>query len=51
MVGAIEESLCIEIGAGRATQVEWLLPDLMQLAVLQFFGEGEGATEADSGPE
>ncbi len=47
MVGAIEESLCIEIGAGRAGQVEWLLPDLMQLAVLQFFGEGEGPTGTD----
>jgi AcrR family transcriptional regulator len=45
MVGAIEESLCIEIAAGRAAQVEWLLPDLMHLAVLQFFGEDEAGTE------
>lgn len=41
MVGAIEESLCVEIAAGRAAQVEWLLPDLMHLALLQFFGESE----------
>lgn len=46
MVGAIEESLCIEIAAGRAAQVQWLLPDLMQLAVLQFFGESEARKES-----
>lgn len=45
MVGAIEESLCIELAAGRAAQVEWLLPDLMQLAVLQFFGESAAGSE------
>jgi AcrR family transcriptional regulator len=39
IVGAIEESLCIEIAAGRAEQVERLLPDLTRLAFLQFFGE------------
>jgi AcrR family transcriptional regulator len=39
MVGAIEESLCIELAAGRGAQVEWLLPDLMHLAMLQLFGE------------
>jgi hypothetical protein len=49
MVGAIEESLCIEIAAGRAAQVEWLLPDLMHLAVLQFFGEDEAAAEPGPG--
>lgn len=48
MVGAIEESLCIEIAAGRAAQVERLLPDLMHLAVLQFFGEEEA--DSQSGP-
>jgi AcrR family transcriptional regulator len=41
MVGAIEESLSIEIAGGRAAQVEWLLPDLTRLAALQFFGEDE----------
>lgn len=40
MVGAIEESLSIEIASGRAAEVEWLLPDLTRLATLQFFGEG-----------
>ncbi len=39
MAGAIEESLCIEIAAGRAAEVERLLPDLTRLAFLQFFGE------------
>ena len=48
MVGAIEESLCIEIGAGRAAEVERLLPDLTQLAFLQFFGEA-GPTETAAG--
>jgi AcrR family transcriptional regulator len=38
MAGAIEESLCIEIAAGRAAEVERLLPDLTRLAFLQFFG-------------
>lgn len=41
MAGAIEESLCIEIAAGRATEAERLLPDLTRLAFLQFFGEAE----------
>jgi AcrR family transcriptional regulator len=40
IVGAIEESLCIEIGKGTADGVvERLLPDLMHLAILQLFGE------------
>ena len=41
VVGAIEESLCIEIAAGRAAEVERLLPDLTRLAFLQLFGEEE----------
>jgi AcrR family transcriptional regulator len=39
VVGAIEESLCIEIAAGRAEQAERLLGDLTRLAFLQLFGE------------
>jgi AcrR family transcriptional regulator len=39
IVGAIEESLCIEIAAGRAAEVERLLGDLTRLAFLQLFGE------------
>lgn len=46
MVGAIEESLCVEIAAGRAAEVERLHPDLTRLAVLQFFGEAEGLSPA-----
>lgn len=48
MVGAIEESLCLEIGAGRATEVERLLPDLCHLVVLNFFGEDEAWLELRS---
>jgi AcrR family transcriptional regulator len=39
VVGAIEESLCIEIAAGRAERAERLLGDLTRLAFLQLFGE------------
>ena len=39
IVGAIEESLGIEIAAGRAAEVERLLPGLTRLAFLQLFGE------------
>ncbi len=39
VVGAIEESLCIEIAAGRAGEAERLLEDLTRLAFLQLFGE------------
>jgi AcrR family transcriptional regulator len=39
MAGAIEESLCVEIAAGRAAQAERLLGGLTRLAFLQFFGE------------
>jgi AcrR family transcriptional regulator len=41
VAGAVEESLCTEIGAGRAATVERLLPDLAHLAVLNYFGEDE----------
>jgi AcrR family transcriptional regulator len=39
VAGAIEESLSIEVAAGRAAEVELLLPDLTHLAFLQLFGE------------
>jgi AcrR family transcriptional regulator len=39
IAGAIEESIAIELAAGRAEQVERLLPDLTHLAFLQLFGE------------
>lgn len=39
VAGAIEESLCIEIAAGRAEGVQLLLDDLTRLAFLQLFGE------------
>jgi AcrR family transcriptional regulator len=39
IVGAIEESLCIEIAAGRAAEAERLQDDLTRLAFLQLFGE------------
>jgi AcrR family transcriptional regulator len=45
VVGAVEESICVEIGAGRAAKVERLLPDLCHLAVLQYFGEDEAWLE------
>jgi len=41
IAGAIEESLSIELAAGRAAEVERLLPDLTHLAFLQLFGEEE----------
>jgi len=43
VVGAIEESLSIEIAAGRAAEAERLLDDLTRLAFLQLFGEEKGA--------
>jgi AcrR family transcriptional regulator len=49
MVGAIEESLGLEIGAGRASEVERLLPDLSHLVVLNYFGEDEAWLELRSG--
>lgn len=48
IVGAVEESICVEIGAGRAAKVERLLPDLCHLAVLQYFGEDEAWLELGS---
>lgn len=42
MAGAIEEAVCIELAAGRAAEVEQLLPDLTRLAFLQLFGEERG---------
>lgn len=49
MVGAIEESIALEIGAGRAAEAERLLPDLSHLVVLNFFGEDEAWLELRSG--
>jgi AcrR family transcriptional regulator len=49
MVGAIEESIGLEIGAGRAADVERLLPDLSHLVVLNYFGEDEAWLELRSG--
>lgn len=39
VAGAIEESLCIELAAGRADGAQLLLNDLTRLAFLQLFGE------------
>jgi AcrR family transcriptional regulator len=41
IAGAIEESLSIELAAGRAAEAERLLPGLTRLAFLQLFGEEE----------
>ena len=46
VVGAIEETLCLEIATGRAAEVERLLPDLTRLAFLQLFGEDDSAGTA-----
>lgn len=48
MVGAIEESIALEIGSGRAAEVERLLPDLAHLVVLNYFGEDEAWLELRS---
>jgi AcrR family transcriptional regulator len=48
MVGAIEESIGLEIGAGRAAEVGRLLPDLSHLVVLNYFGEDEAWLELRS---
>jgi AcrR family transcriptional regulator len=48
MVGAIEESIALEIGAGRAAEIERLLPDLSHLVVLNYFGEDEAWLELRS---
>jgi AcrR family transcriptional regulator len=39
IAGAIEESLSIEVAAGRSDGVQLLLPSLTHLAFLQLFGE------------
>lgn len=39
VAGAIEESLCLELAAGRAEGAQLLLNDLSRLAFLQLFGE------------
>lgn len=49
MVGAIEESISLEIGAGRVGEIERLLPDLSHLVVLNYFGEDEAWLELGSG--
>jgi AcrR family transcriptional regulator len=49
MVGAIEESICLEIGAGRAAEAELLLPDLAHLVVLNYFGEDQAWLQLGSG--
>jgi AcrR family transcriptional regulator len=48
VVGAVEESLATEIGAGRTATVERLLPDLAHLVVLNYFGEDEAWLELRS---
>ena len=48
VVGAVEEAIATEIGAGRAATVERLLPDLAHLAVLNYFGEDEAWLELGS---
>ena len=48
VVGAIEEAICVEIGAGRTATVERLLPDLCHLAVLSYFGEDQAWLELGS---
>jgi AcrR family transcriptional regulator len=48
VVGAIEEAICVEIGAGRTATVERLLPDLAHLTVLNYFGEDEAWLELGS---
>lgn len=48
MVGAVEESIALEIGSGRADEVERLLPDLAHLIVLNYFGEDEAWLELRS---
>jgi len=48
VVGAVEEAICGEIGAGRTATVERLLPDLTHLAVLNYFGEDEAWLELGS---
>lgn len=46
VIGAIEETLCLEIATGRAAAAERLLSDLTHLAFLQLFGEDDSAESA-----
>jgi AcrR family transcriptional regulator len=48
VVGAVEEAICVEIGAGRTAKVECLLPGLTHLAVLNYFGEDQAWLELGS---
>jgi AcrR family transcriptional regulator len=48
MAGAIEESIALELGAGRGGEVRRLLPDLSHLVVLNYFGEDEAWLELRS---
>jgi hypothetical protein len=48
MIGAIAEAIALEIGAGRAAEVERLLPDLCHFVVLNYFGEDEAWLELRS---
>lgn len=48
MAGAIEETVCMELAAGRAAEVERLLPDLAHLVALNYFGEDEAWFELGS---
>jgi AcrR family transcriptional regulator len=48
MAGAIEESISLEIGAGRAAEAERLLPELCHFVVLNYFGEDEAWLELRS---
>jgi len=50
VVGAIEEAIVTQIGAGRTATVERLFPDLAHLAVLNYFGEDEAWLELSSSP-
>lgn len=49
VAGAIEETVCIELAAGRGAAVERLLPDLARLAFLQLFGEDDSLGEISPG--
>lgn len=49
VVGAIEEAICREIGAGRSAKLERLLPDLTHLAILNYFGEDQAWLELGAG--
>lgn len=48
VLGAIEESLRLELLAGRGAEVECLLPDFAHLVVLNYFGEDEAWLELRS---